>query len=91
MTYRVVIRFGDAVGYTYETAVEPDEVIHIAPAIINGWMRVPADTDPPWPGQKRYKRALPEAMDGDVAIIPYDMEPDARIAPWPNPRRRLGT
>lgn len=79
MTYRVVIRSGHAKGYEYETMIEPDEIIHVAPAINSGWMRVPADTDPPWPGQKRYRRALPEAMDGNVAVIPYDMEPDQRI------------
>lgn len=84
MTYRVVIRSGHATGYEYETGIEPDEVIHIAPSMgVNPWMRVPPDTDPPWPGQKRYRRALPEGMDGNVCVIPYDMEPDQRIGPRP--------
>lgn len=82
--YRVLIRTGHAQGWSYETSIVPDEMIHVAPCIGEAhgpWMRVPDDADPPWPGQKRYRRATPEAMDDDVVVVPYDMEPDQRIVP----------
>lgn len=93
MKYRVVIASGHAKDWSYETAVMPDEVIHVAPSIGEAhgpWVRVPADTDPPWPGQKRYRLRGPHALDGTVVVLAYHMEPDQRVRRDPPPGPRPG-
>jgi hypothetical protein len=59
MGYRVVIEDGPAAGWSYFTAVPPDEVIAVAPSppsMQRGqWMRV-LRVAGPWPGQRLYCR-----------------------------------
>jgi hypothetical protein len=64
--YRVVIEDGPAAGWSYFTAVAPDEVIAVAPSprsMQRGpWMRV-LRVAGPWPGQRLYCRGPLPARD----------------------------
>jgi hypothetical protein len=68
MGYRVVIEDGPAAGWSYFTAIPPDETIALAPSPASmqhgPWMRV-LSVAGPRPGQRLYCRGPLPARDAD--------------------------
>jgi hypothetical protein len=82
MGYRVVIEDGPAAGWSYFTAIAPDEVIALAPSpsSMRGerWMRV-RKVAGPWPGQRLYCRGPLPARDANELTVPDEVPISYRL------------
>ena len=70
---------GPAAGWEYQTAVQPDEEIVVAPNPSEAqgpWMRT-LDEEPYWPGSLRYRKATSRGVttNGPDVVVEYELLP----------------